>query len=127
MLNFLSATQDTEKKPTLPLLPMVVQENYAVVVLAGELDETHLDWLNQSMEPVLSNPAIKKVILDCTQLLFINSKIVGFLVGLHTHLSKEGRNLIIANPQQAVMDVIQLVGLTAIIPVMTSVDEGIAL
>lgn len=125
MLSFLAAT--TEKKPTFPLIPALVQENYALLPLRGELDETHLDLLNRSVDPLLQNPEIKKLILDCTQLTFINSKIIGFLVGLHTHLSKEGRHLIIANPQQTVMDVIQLVGLTAIIPVLTSVQEAITL
>lgn len=125
MLDFLNATSEEKAQPQAPLIQAKIEGDYAIFPLVGELDETHLDWLNQSVDPVLNNPQVKKLILDCTQLEFINSKIVGFLVGLHTHLSKEARRLVIAAPNQAVMDVIQLVGLTAIIPVVTSVEEAL--
>lgn len=113
-----------QPEPAAPAGPKV-EGDYAIFPLVGELDETHLEGLNQSMDPILQNSEVKKLILDCTKLVFINSKIIGFLVGLHTHLSKEARRLVVAAPSQAVMDVIQLVGLTAIVPVVTSVEEAL--
>ena len=125
MLNLFGTTAEKKPEPQAAPATPAVQGDYAIFPLVGELDETHLDGLNQAINPLLQNSEVKKLILDCSKLVFINSKIIGFLVGLHTHLSKEFRRLIIAAPNQAVMDVIQLVGLTAIIPVTTSVEEAL--
>ncbi|PIZ71754.1 hypothetical protein COY07_04350 [Candidatus Peregrinibacteria bacterium CG_4_10_14_0_2_um_filter_43_11] len=95
-----------------------------VVTLTGEMDEISLETLKNQMDPVLNDSAIKAVIFDLQNLSFINSKGIGYLVAVHTHLAKDHRKLLLARAQEAVMDVISLVGLTSIIPHFESPEKA---
>ncbi len=95
-----------------------------VVRIEGELDEVNIDTLKATLEPLLNDVAIKKVILDFSELKFINSKGIGYLVSMHTHLTKDSRVLSMVGATEAVMDVITLVGLTTIIPYFNTIEEA---
>ena len=97
-----------------------------VVVLAGEMDESNIESTREQLNPVLNDANIKTIIFDLRNLEFINSKGIGYLVSVHTHLSKDQRVMILAGAQEAVMDVISLVGLTTIIKYFNTVEEAIA-
>lgn len=97
-----------------------------VVALAGELDESSVEGLKAQLDPILNDLNIKSLILDLRQLEFINSKGIGYLVSVHTHLSKDQRELILAGAGEAVMDVISLVGLTTIIKYFATLEEALA-
>ncbi len=100
--------------------------NAKVVALSGELDESNLDQIRTQLDPVLTDVSITKVLLDLTGLQFINSKGIGYIVSVHTHLSKDQRVLSMAAANEAVMDVISLVGLTSIIPYFATMDEALS-
>ena len=96
-----------------------------VVHLTGELDEVAIEVLQQNVDPLLADETIKTIIFDFSELRFINSKGIGYLVSVHTHLSKFSRILTIVSANEAVMDVITLVGLTSIIPYFETLDEAV--
>ena len=96
-----------------------------VAHLKGELDETSMEALKQQLDPILNDTKVTKLILDFTNLEFINSKGIGYLVSVHTHLTKDARSLVIVNAIEPVMDVISLVGLTSIIPYFSTLDEAL--
>lgn len=97
-----------------------------VIAFTGEMDESSIETLKAQIDPILNDVNIKTVIFDFAQLEFINSKGIGYLVSVHTHLSKDQRELVIAAAAEAVMDVITLVGLTSIIKNFGTVDEALA-
>lgn len=97
-----------------------------VIHLTGDLDEISIESLQQTVDPIMADSSIKRIIFDFSGLRFINSKGIGFLVAIHTHLSKDGRVLMLVGASEAVMDVITLVGLTTIIPYHNTVDEAVA-
>jgi len=97
-----------------------------VVTLHGELDESVLDSLKVSIDPFLNDSACARLIFDLSDLEFVNSKGIGFIVSIHTHLSKDHRKLVLVAAQEAVMDVITLVGLTSILPYFATLDEAMA-
>lgn len=97
-----------------------------VVGLVGEMDEPSLQEIRTSLDPVLNDLSVKFLILDLKDLAYINSKGIGYLVALHTHLSKGGRKLLLCAAQEAVMDVMNLVGLTSIIPHHEKMEEAMA-
>ena len=97
-----------------------------VVSMTGELDENTLEPLKEQMAPVLDDENSKFLVLNLPELQFINSKGIGFFVFLHTHLAKAQRKLILVNAQEAVMDVLSLVGLTSVIPYFSSMEEAAA-
>lgn len=87
-----------------------------VVALVGEMDESNLDALRAQLEGILNDPSVQTVIFHMKDLAFINSKGIGYLVSVHTHLAKDKRKLVLAEAQEAVLDVVNLIGLTSIIP-----------
>ena len=94
-----------------------------VVALVGEMDESTVETIKPQLDPLLNDVNVKTVIFDLRQLEYINSKGIGYLVSVHTHLSKDQRELILAGANEAVMDVISLVGLTTIIKYFNTLDE----
>jgi len=98
--------------------------NVKVVALMGEMDESSIEGLKQNLDPILNDTNIKSLILDLSKLKFINSKGIGYLVSIHTHLSKDQRVLILTGANEEVMDVITLVGLTTIIKYFNTVEEA---
>ncbi len=95
-----------------------------VVEVTGDLDEANIDKLKMVVEPLLNEAGLSQLVLDFSKLRFINSKGIGYLVSVHTHVTKESKVLAIAGATEAVMDVISLVGLTSIIPNYTTVEEA---
>jgi len=100
--------------------------NAKIVVLRGELDESVLDDLRSRLDSIWNDANIQIFIFNLHDLEFINSKGIGFLVSVHSHLAKDKRQLILADAQEAVMDVVSLVGLTSIIPYYATLDEALA-
>lgn len=96
-----------------------------VISLTGEMDESSLEGLKDQLNPLLVDVNIKVMLFDFSQLEFINSKGIGYLVSIHTHLSKDQREMIITHANEAVMDVISLVGLTTIIKYFNTVEEAL--
>ena len=93
---------------------------------AGEMDEYNLEEVTDAVKPFLDESRVKSLIFDFSELTFINSKGIGFLVSVHTHLSKDGRSLVLAHAQNQVVDVLRLVGLTSIIPYYPTLSEATA-
>ena len=96
-----------------------------VVALVGEMDESTVETIKPQLDPLLNDANVKTVIFDLRQLGYINSKGIGYLVSVHTHLSKDQRDLVLAGANEAVMDVISLVGLTTIIKYFNTLDEAL--
>ncbi len=111
--DFLVETKDTANPQT------------KVVHLSGDLDEMNIEILQKTVDPFLEDLGLKTLIFDFSGLRFINSKGIGYLVSVHTHLSKDARVLMIISASEAVMDVISLVGLTSIIPYFETLDEAL--
>lgn len=96
-----------------------------VVHLTGELDEVTVEELKGHLDPLLADSNVHQLIFDFTKLEFINSKGIGYLVSVHTHLTKDGRTMVMAGATQEVMDVLSLVGLTNIIPYHATLEEAL--
>ena len=100
--------------------------NVKVVHLTGELDEVSVEELKGHIDPLLEDNKVHRLIFDFTKLEFINSKGIGYLVSVHTHLAKDGRAMMMAGAAESVMDVISLVGLTSIIPYHATLEEALS-
>jgi stage II sporulation protein AA (anti-sigma F factor antagonist) len=96
-----------------------------VVSLEGEMDEPSLQDIKLNLDPILNDPIIKFVIFDLKDLAYVNSKGIGYMVAVHTHLSKKQGKFILCAAQEAVMDVMSLVGLTSIIAHHDTLEEAL--
>lgn len=96
-----------------------------VVHITGELDEVTVKQLQENVDPLLADTTMKQLVFDFTSMTFINSKGIGYLVSVHSHLTKDGRNMKMAGASESVMDVLSLVGLTNIIPYSATLEEAL--
>lgn len=99
------------------------KENICIVHLKGEIDVSYLPDFENVVKPLLDNAYYQAFILDCENLLFIDSKIVGYIAYLYTTLSKTSRKLFIADTNETINDILTLVGLKSVIPYYDSVEE----
>jgi len=96
-----------------------------IISLFGELDETAAEEIKKKIDPLLQNDQVHSIVLNLKDLEYINSKGIGFLVFLFTHLSKTRRQFILAEAQESVLDVMSLVGLNSLIPYFEHLEEAL--
>lgn len=96
-----------------------------VAAFAGEMDETNLEEVRTKLTPMLNDASVQTLVFDLKDLNFINSKGIGYLVSVHTHMAKDHRKLVLTQAQEPVMDVINLIGLTSIIPYHGTLAEAL--
>ena len=101
-----------------------LDQNTKTVAFKGEMDQSNLDQVKEQLDSFLDDTSIHSLIFNFHDLDFINSKGIGFLVSIHTHLSRDQRKLIIVDAKEQVMDVMSLVGLTTIIPYYETLEEA---
>ncbi len=74
-------------------------KDFPVVVLKGRVIGDSSDKLKKTLESVFNENSIK-IILDISEIEFIDSNGLGIIIYYHTHMQKSGRKLIlyIVNP-----------------------------
>jgi anti-anti-sigma factor len=110
--------------PTTVQITPEAKENTYIIHLSGEIDITNLPEFESVMKPLLQNTNIQNFILDFNGLMFIDSKVVGYLAYLHTTLTHSKRKLIFSATNETINDILTLVGLTTIVPQFATVDEA---
>ena len=110
---------------TIEILPQETADDlsYQTIVIKGEIDRDTIDSLRESMEKVLSTLKKKTLVLNLHQLEFINSEGIGYLTDIYNRLSGTGKNIVIVNASDRIMDIFQLVGLNQIINCYTNEEE----
>lgn len=90
-------------------------------LVAGEGDERirqELDWVHKSGNT--------RVILDLSDVAYLDSSVLGQLVRSHSVLGKAGGGLRLVNPSQRVTDILTLTQLITIFEIYPSREEALA-
>lgn len=96
-----------------------------VVAVAGELDlVTAGDLLNRVTDVV--EAGAHRVILDLNELTFCDSAGLSVLIRIRKRVGEFDGALILARPTSPVRSVLELTGLTTIIPTFATLDEATA-
>ena len=104
----------------------IVENSIGLIHAMGEIDQSNLPDLESAVKLILETPTLKAVVINCTDIAFINSKVVGYIAYLHTTLVKSGRKLVLAAMNETLSDILALVGLTSIIPHYETWEEAVA-
>jgi len=99
--------------------------DYEVVEFHGELDKSTQESAEKQILELLSTYTRHWLILDFSDLKFINSEGIGFLVALHAKLAKKEQQLLICSVAPNVADIFEVIGLGRIIPMFPSIAEAI--
>ena len=85
--------------------------------LSGELDECSAEYVRIALDDLLrQNLSVKKLILDFSNVSFMDSTGIGMLLGRYNKFAKNDINLYIKNPTSYVNRIFEMTGIYQIIP-----------
>lgn len=96
-----------------------------MVSVAGEIDAGTEQRFRDGLTSVLSDGAVRLVV-DLSGVTFMASAGIGVLMGVRRVLRDSGGVLVLASPHGEVAAVLSMTGVTAVIPVASSVPEAVA-
>ena len=96
--------------------------DYQIVRFAGEFDKAGHMGIRDELSSVVKEFNLKNMIFDFTDLKFINSESIGYLIEIHTHLVKRDKALILVKPDAHVKEVLKTIGIDEVIPMYASLE-----
>ena len=100
-------------------------DTYEIVQFNGEMDKSSVPQVRSGLDDYLLNYGKNFLIFDLTNLEFINSEGVGYLVSVYYRLLKQAKKFVIAGAKPQVLDVFELVGLTKLINCYATVQDAV--
>ncbi|MEK7673346.1 MAG: STAS domain-containing protein [Patescibacteria group bacterium] len=94
-----------------------------IVHITGQLDESNIDEKIQAIYKLVeANPKNLNLIYDLESLEYMNSKSIGYLTDLYGKITESGGKVAIAKAKPNIFDILQVVGLTQLIPCFDSTE-----
>lgn len=96
----------------------LAQKPAKLVAFHGELDESNVDTHAETIyELIKMVPRETHFVFDGEKLTYLNSKAIGYLTDWYNKIQQRDGKLFLINLHSAVFDVLDIVGITQIIPV----------
>jgi stage II sporulation protein AA (anti-sigma F factor antagonist) len=86
------------------------------VLLYGELDEYTSNYTRNYLDNVFSTSVFDCVVLDMSNLEFMDSTGIGVLLGRYKSLNAKHKNIYISNPNPTIEKIINMSGIYEIMP-----------
>ncbi|QFR39458.1 STAS domain-containing protein [Candidatus Gracilibacteria bacterium 28_42_T64] len=103
------------------------EENSTIIFeFTGELDETNADKTFKTIYDDIGDFKEKDIILNLKGLKYLNSKSIGYIADVFSNVEDSDRKMYITNCNEGVKDILELVGITTIIPTLTDEKEALA-
>ena len=93
---------------------------------AWELDETNADKTFTQLYKDIGSFEWAKIILDLAGLKYLNSKSIGYIADIFSNIEETEGQMFIANCDEWVKDILELVWITTIVPTVDSIAEAMA-
>jgi anti-anti-sigma factor len=103
----------------------VPDKKIKLIKFAGQLDESNVDEKAKEIYDIINaTPQGLFLIFDFEKLEYMNSKSIGYLTDWYSKLSEKKGGILIANARPNITDILQVVGITQLIPCVGSIDEA---
>ena len=93
-----------------------IYENTLYVVLIGELDEHSAYHTRISLDEIFDMPKFKQIIIDLSELDFMDSTGIGVLIGRYKKMKDKQIPIFICNPSSHAERIFRMTGLYDIMP-----------
>jgi len=100
-------------------------ENITIFDFAWELDETNADKTFTGIYESIWDFSGKKIIFNLAGLKYLNSKSIWYIADVFSNLEDNNGEMYISNCDEWVKDVLELVGITTIIPTVDEEKEAL--
>jgi anti-sigma B factor antagonist len=94
------------------------------VVCSGELEISTTAALRAELQAIAAGGTTRKVVLDLAGVSFLDSCGIGTIVAAHRALANDFCTLAIADPRPGILSVLEISGITAVIPVVSREPSG---
>lgn len=103
------------------------EENGIIIFeFSWELDETNADKTFKSIYDAIGDFSWKKIILNMRWLKYLNSKSIGYIADVFSNIEDNDGQMQISNCSDWVKDILELVGITTIVPTVDDEKDAIA-
>ena len=102
------------------------RDGWTIVRVADELDMRTSAELRELLNAALDDAEDDRLLLDLTEVPFLDSTTLSVLVGVHKRLRHRGHALRIACPSESVLRVLTVTGLVRVFEVHDSRDTALA-
>lgn len=110
------------------LIEVTQREEGPVIVFefSWELDETNADKTFTDIYEKIGDFSGKNILFNLAGLKYLNSKSIGYIADVFSNIEDNEGQMYISNCDEGVQDVLELVGITTIIPTVDTEDQAIA-
>lgn len=91
-------------------------DNTINIYLNGELDEYAAGYTRDTLDNIFESNKFNEVILDMTNLDFMDSTGIGVMIGRYKNLKSRNIDIYIANPKLSVEKILNMSGIFEIMP-----------
>jgi anti-anti-sigma factor len=102
------------------------KEDYTVVTFDGDLDKLGLESVREQIDDLAEKLATRYLVYDFTDLNFINSESIGYLITVHYRLIKKDKLLAVVHASDHVKDVLQVIGISEMVGVYDDMNAFLA-
>lgn len=101
-------------------------KTFKVLTLVGQIDESNVMSLVEKIYAVIATTTTPGMgfIFDLENLLYMNSKSVGYMTDFYNQIKTRGGNMVLTKLQPNINDILTVIGLTRIIPVAQTLEEA---
>ncbi|MDD4237807.1 MAG: anti-sigma F factor antagonist [Desulfotomaculaceae bacterium] len=107
------------------LLDIEFKQDTLLVRPGGELDLSVADFFRNNLEESLDREPATNIVFNLAQVSFVDSSVLGVLLGRYKRVSKKGGKVIIVSPQPQVRKILELSGLFRIMGESDSEAEAL--
>ncbi len=93
-----------------------VHNGVMYVLLCGELDEHSANYTRITLDDMFDKPTFKKIIIDLSELDFMDSTGIGVLIGRYKRMKDKNIPIYIANQSSHAERIFKITGLYDIMP-----------
>jgi len=109
------------------LIEIVKREEGSVMIFdfTWELDETNADKTFTNVYEQIGDFSDKSIIFNLAGLKYLNSKSIGYIADVFSNLEENDGKMYISDCDEGAKDVLELVGITTIIPTVDTEAEAL--
>ena len=97
------------------MLKAVKQRGTVEVSLEGELDHHSAAGVRQELDTLIADPKVKRLVLDLSGLMFMDSSGIGVVIGRYKEMSRRGGSVAVRAAKGHVDRIFEMAGLYQII------------
>ena len=101
-----------------------IRENNLIIRFQGELDQQYIEKMRIKVSELISNYRIKYLIINCSELDFIDSSGIGFILGRFNQLRNVGGEIIICEMSSFIERIVRISGLMRICKIKKTENEA---